>query len=131
MTGITGEIIGIQWQCNKQTNNTVNEVNKNILDMFPGAQTILIGVDKVEGDNSNLYAVECLNSLMNASGLPLTHIALKPGCPLMLLYNIDPSNGLCNGTFMILDNLKQRVMGCCLLSGEYKALEAKATKNLA
>ena len=103
----------------KLTNNTANEVNKNILDMFPGEQTILIGVDKVEGDNSNLYAVEHLNSL-NASG------SLSS---LDVLYNLDPSNGLCNATCMILVNLKQRVMGCCLLGGDHTALEAKPTKK--
>ena len=43
------------------------------------------------------YPVEYLNTL-NCSELLLARLALKPGSPLMLLRNLDPSNGLCNGT---------------------------------
>jgi hypothetical protein len=76
------------------------------------------GADKVSGDNSNLYPVEFLNSL-NVSGLPLAHIPLKPGCPLMLLRNIDPANGLCNGTRMILLDVRTRVLRCRILGGDH------------
>ena len=43
------------------------------------------------GDNATLCPTEFLNSL-NASGLPLAHLTLKPECPLMLQSNIDPTN---------------------------------------
>ena len=70
------------------------------------------------GDNATLYPTEFLNSI-NASGLPLARLALKPGCPLMLLRNIDPTNGLCNGTRMILLDIRPMVLRCRILGGEY------------
>ena len=76
-----------------------------------------MSVDKVNSDNSHIYPVEFLNSL-NASGLPLACIALKPGCPLMLLRNLDPSNGLCNGTRMVLLEVRTMVLRCRILGGD-------------
>lgn len=37
-------------------------------------------------------------STLRTSGLPNHKIKLKVGCPIMLLRNIDQSEGLCNGT---------------------------------
>jgi ATP-dependent DNA helicase PIF1 len=44
--------------------------------------------------------MEFLNSL-TPSGLPPHILKLKLGCPIILLRNLDPSNGLCNGTRLI------------------------------
>ena len=76
-----------------------------------------MSIDKVNSNNSHIYPIEFLNSL-NASGLPLAHIALKPGCPLMLLHNLDPSNGLCNSRCMVLLEVKTMVLRCCILGGD-------------
>jgi hypothetical protein len=103
-------------------NDTVDQLNQTILDRFPGEETMVVGADKVTGDNSNLYPVEFLNSL-NMSGLPLACIPLKPGVPLMLLRNIDPANGLCNGTRMILLDIKTRVLRCRILGGDHAGKE--------
>jgi ATP-dependent DNA helicase PIF1 len=65
------------------------------------------------------YPVEFLNSL-KTSGLPLAQLTLKIGCPLMLLRNLDPINGLCNGTCMILVNIQPRVLECHIMGGKHK-----------
>ena len=36
----------------------------------------------------------------------------------MLLCNLDPSNGLCNGTCMVLLEIRTMVLRCCVLSGD-------------
>jgi hypothetical protein len=87
-------------------NDDVDDLNTNILAKFPGEESVLMSADSVVTDKGiaidyQPYPVEYLNSLI-CSGLPLAKLALKPGCPLMLLRNLDPSNGLCNGTHMIL-----------------------------
>ena len=65
------------------------------------------------------YPVEYLNSL-TASGLPLSKLILKQGCPIMLLQNLDPSKGLCNGTQMILNQIQPRVLDCTVISGDQR-----------
>ena len=49
---------------------------------------------------TTLYPTEFLNSI-NIGGFPLHHLALKVGCPIMLLRNLDPTTGMCNGTRLI------------------------------
>ena len=41
----------------------------------------------------------------------------------MLLRNIDPPNGLCNGTHMILLEIKPRVLRCRILGGDHAGKE--------
>lgn len=71
-----------------------------------------------EGGGENEYPIEFLNTL-DVAGLPLAQLALKLGCPLMLLRNIDTTNGLCNRTRMILMAIKPRVLQCRVLGGKF------------
>ena len=71
--------------------------------------------------NYQPYPAEYLNSL-NASGLPLARLTLKPGCPLMVLGNLDRSNGICNGTCMVLLRIKSHVLEYRILSGDGKTV---------
>ena len=99
-------------------NNTGDQLNHSILDRFPGGETIHMSIDKVTHDDSHIYPVEFLNSL-NASRLPLAHLAFNPGCPLMLLHNLNPSNGVCNGTCMVLLDVRTMVLRCWILGGHH------------
>jgi hypothetical protein len=102
------------------TNDCVDEINTHLLNMFPGEETTLLGFDSVaeDGHGHNDYPVEYLNS-MAVAGLPLAHLKLKKGCPLMLLRNMDQVNGLCNGTQMVLLDIKSRVLQCRILGGKH------------
>src|SRR6202167_3833817 len=107
-------------------NDDIDDLNMDILTKFPGEEKVLRSADSIVTDRGvaidyQPYPVEYLNSL-NASGLPLARLALKPGCPLMLLRNLDPSNGLCNGTRMILLRIKPRVLECRILGGDGKTV---------
>ena len=46
------------------------------------------------------FNTEYLNTL-TPSGFPRHFLKLKPGMPLMLLRNLSPKEGLCNGTRLI------------------------------
>ncbi|KXN91862.1 hypothetical protein AN958_11542 [Leucoagaricus sp. SymC.cos] len=103
-------------------NDEVDDINAAILDKFPGEKHVLMGADSIDLDNPhdgnyNLYPMEYLNSL-NVSGLPLTKLVLKVGCPIMLLRNLDPSEGLCNGTQMRLLGIHSRVLHCKIIFGD-------------
>jgi len=101
------------------TNDCVDDINTHLLNRFPGGETTLLGFDTVaEGGDAHNYPIEYLNS-MAIPGLPLAHLKLKKGCPLMLLRNMDQINGLCNGTRMVLIDIKSRVLQCRILGGKH------------
>ncbi|GBM87158.1 hypothetical protein AVEN_150840-1 [Araneus ventricosus] len=52
---------------------------------------------------------EFLNSLI-PTGLPPYELKLKIGCIIMLLRNLAPSKGLCNGTRLIITKLQQNII---------------------
>ena len=96
-------------------NDDVDDLNSKILDKFPGQLKTFRSADKAiieEGADQIAahYSTEYLNSI-NASGLPLAELKLKIGCcPVMILRNLDPTIGLCNGAQAILINVTQRVL---------------------
>jgi hypothetical protein len=103
-------------------NNDVDAMNHDILNEFPGEELIFQSSDSVKNDGLGpgeefMYPVEYLNSI-NASGLPLSKLRLKIGAPVMILRNMDPESGVCNGTRGILTRASQRVLEICLLTGD-------------
>ena len=106
------------------TNDNVMELNAELLEKFPGEKKVLLSADSVEFDDPGMnayqpYSVDFLNSLVSSS-LPLAHLALKVGCPVMLLRNLDPSKGLCNGTRLRVMEIRTRVLKCRIISGDAK-----------
>ena len=105
-------------------NADVNSLNHTILDLFPGDMIEAQSADSVMNDDDNhqdeelLYPPEYLNSI-TTSGLPLARLRMKIGCPLMLLRNLDPQRGLCNGSRGILTRMTDRVMEIRLISGTH------------
>ena len=61
---------------------------------------------------------EYLNTI-TIPGIPLHRTALKLGCPIILLRNLDPSSGLCNGTRMIVTRTADRVIEAKILNGSH------------
>lgn len=64
-----------------------------------------------------VVAPEFLNTL-RTSGLPNHKIKLKVGTPVMLMRNIDQSEGLCNGTRMIVTKLGNHVIEAKVMTGK-------------
>nr|GEW19048.1 ATP-dependent DNA helicase PIF1-like [Tanacetum cinerariifolium] len=60
-------------------------------------------------EQHNLYPVEFLDSL-NFPGMPPHSLCLKKELPIMLIRNVNPSKGLCNGTRLITTKLGQFVI---------------------
>ena len=80
---------------------------------IPAAIGIVDSVDSEEEDFQP-YPIGYLNSL-KAGGLPLARLALKVGCPVMLLRNLDPFIGLCNGTWLVVTEIGERVLKCRII----------------
>ena len=72
----------------------------------------------VDSDQAK-YPTEFLNSL-NISGVPPHELNLKIGLPVILLRNINPIIGLCNGTRMVVKQILTRVIECEISIGAFK-----------
>uniref|UniRef100_A0A0R0K7B3 ATP-dependent DNA helicase n=1 Tax=Glycine max TaxID=3847 RepID=A0A0R0K7B3_SOYBN len=105
------------------TNETVEEVNDYILSLIPGEQKEYLSSDYIEKSETidswhfQSITTEFLNSL-NTSGLPNHRIKLKIGSPIMLLRNLDQTQGLCNGTRLIVTRLAKHVIAAEIISGK-------------
>jgi len=62
-----------------------------------------------EDEMHHAYPAKFLQQL-NASGLPPALLCLKVGSSIILLRNLDPGEGLCNGTRMVVLNVKRKVL---------------------
>ncbi|KAF6151361.1 hypothetical protein GIB67_040634, partial [Kingdonia uniflora] len=84
-------------------NDDVSSINDEALSLFLGESIVYLAADKIEEDDTrnymynNRHPSEYLNSLDPPSLLPFK-LKLKVGCPIMLLRNLAPKDGLCNGT---------------------------------
>ena len=98
-------------------------MNSSILNLFPGAEQIYNSADSYfmespsSQQNENI-PVKFLHTL-NASGLPVAHLQLKVGCPIIILHNIDPHHGLCNGTRAVILDMNPHVLHIQLLTGDH------------
>ena len=106
-------------------NEDVHDINTRLLDQMAGDETVFLSADTViteagadQPSNNAPYPVEFLRSL-NSSGLPLGELHLKVGCPLILLRNLAPAKGLCNGSRMTLLRASQRVLEVQLIGGDH------------
>ena len=74
------------------------------------------------GNTSTLYPSEFINSIANASLSP-HKLQLKGGAPLLLIRNINPSMGLCNGTRLQLLSYSSRLLKVKILNGSHEGQE--------
>jgi ATP-dependent DNA helicase PIF1 len=68
--------------------------------------------------NDLLLTPEFLRSI-NSTSLPPGELRIKIGCPLILMRNLSPSSGLCNGSRMIVKGMSERVLQVLLIGGDH------------
>lgn len=102
-------------------NENVDNINNKVMTRFnSGESKVYLSADAV-GDPSqaNLYPTEFLNTL-TPSGLPPHKLYLKYNAPIILLRNLNPREGLLNGTRLRVLNLGDRVMEAQIMIGRNK-----------
>ncbi|XP_057291716.1 ATP-dependent DNA helicase pif1-like isoform X1 [Hydractinia symbiolongicarpus] len=101
------------------TNEEALEINEQILNQIPGDTHTYYSIDSVVSDDQeeiDLYPMEFINSL-TPSGMPPHQLNVKVGCVVMLLRNLSLKDGLCNGTRLMVRNLRANVIDCEILTG--------------
>ncbi|KAL3839225.1 hypothetical protein ACJIZ3_023816 [Penstemon smallii] len=100
-------------------NDCVGELNDLLLDRFPGQVKEYVSFNRA---NDSLQQVEYEKYLhsVSASGLPPHILRLKKNCPIMLLRNLNPIQGLCNGTRLICRELGDNFIGAEIATGDFK-----------
>ena len=89
--------------------------------MFPGEEHELWAVDHALDpttlleDDTN-YLPEVLHSY-SPSSFPLARLSLKVGCPVMILRNLQPREGVCNGSWGIVTRISTRILEVRLFNG--------------
>ncbi|CAN1153068.1 ATP-dependent DNA helicase PIF1 [Linum perenne] len=104
------------------TNAVVSEINNILLAQIPVPSKIYFSSDSLSPIKTNIatpeleYPLEFLNSL-SFNGIPEHKLELKPFTVVMLLRNINPTSGMCNGTRILLTDLGEYVISGLIVSG--------------
>ncbi|CAL1353065.1 unnamed protein product [Linum trigynum] len=106
------------------TNQNVTLINGHMLTMVPGDPHTYFSSDRIDSDSTqpdilaSQYPVEFLNTL-SSSGVPDHEIKLKVFTPIMLLRNLNPAIGLCNGTRIMITHLGAHVLKGVIMGGSF------------
>ncbi|KAK6945627.1 DNA helicase Pif1-like [Dillenia turbinata] len=87
-------------------NKTVDDINHLLIERYPGSLYIYTSVDKTLDGRHQGDFEEFLNSL-NPKGLPSHKLQLKCNCLIILLRNLNPTEGPCNEIKLICMELGQ------------------------
>jgi len=104
------------------TNEKVDDINDEVLSKLADKLKEIFSIDKVDQEkpkNYDEFPLEYLHSL-NDPGLPPHILKLKVNCPVMLLRNLNPAAGLCNGTRLIVKTIHNKWLECKIINGEFE-----------
>jgi len=97
-------------------NEYVDTVNALMIDRFLGKRKVFYSFDSVDDDSRNNYPLDFLNSI-TPNGLPPHELKVKKNCPVILLRNLDPHNGLCNGTRLVVRGFQNNTFVAEIVNG--------------
>ena len=103
-------------------NETVFKINDEIFDKLPGQEHVYLSADKAHEEDEAIadatVGVEILNK-QTPTGMPLHKLRLKVGSVVMCVRNINPAQGLSNGTRLLVLNCQPQVIVCEILDGTF------------
>jgi len=102
-------------------NAVVADLNCEILKQFPGDTQEYFSINEADLEQDligNQLPTEFLQSI-DAADLPPAKLELKVGAPVMLLRNMLPPEGLCNGTRLVVTTLRPHAIEAVILGGNF------------
>ncbi|XP_071928011.1 uncharacterized protein [Coffea arabica] len=100
-------------------NTSVEDINEMMIQRFPGQLFTYTSSDQTVDQRFQADYEDFLNS-QNPKGLPPHKLMLKESCPLILLRNLNPAEGLCNGTRLICRQLRRHTICAEIAFGQHK-----------
>lgn len=100
------------------TNEQTLQMNRQIIDLLPGHPEIYYSADSLiseDPSDTQNFPIEFLNE-QTPSGMPPHVLLLKIGVIIMLLRNLDPKRGMCNGTRLIVRSLQRNFITAEIIS---------------
>ncbi|CAN0925699.1 ATP-dependent DNA helicase PIF1 [Linum grandiflorum] len=107
------------------TNDVVTEINNYILAKLPGQEHIYLSSDTLTSPGTDQtaleieYPTEFLNGL-SYNGMPEHQLRFKQYSIVMLLRNLNPAAGLCNGTRILITHLGTNVIRGLIVGGTFE-----------
>ena len=106
------------------TNEYVDQISERMIELFPSSMSY----DEAIDDTHNYYHEEFLNSLL-PNGVPPHKLFIKKDCPVILLRNLDPGNGLCNGTRMVCRKFRKNIIYAEIATRQNAGKKSFSTTN--
>ncbi|KAG3078061.1 hypothetical protein PI125_g21078 [Phytophthora idaei] len=100
------------------TNAVVQRINEAVVQRPEEVSQEDLSTDSVEEDEEvNFFEQEELHTV-NINGIPPHKLTLKKGAPIMMVRNLNPDLGLCNGTRLRIVGLNPHVIHTMIMTGE-------------
>ena len=97
-------------------NDIVGNFNAQLLEWMPSHSVEMLSTDTVvDPADASDCPIEVLNQL-SEPGIPPHKLPLKEGCTVILLRNLVPQKGLCNGTRLQVKSISNHVVVCTYLN---------------
>ena len=90
-------------------NETCDAINAYVMQLIPGDADAFVSSDSVEDSQAAMYPNKFLNSL-SPNGMPPHRLIFKRYASITLLRSLDPTQGLCNGTRLIIRSVTKRLL---------------------
>ena len=103
-------------------NEFVDEINSLLINRLSGTEIRYYSCDETIDQHKQAELQDFLHSLHPPS-LPPHELVLKSNCPLMLLRNLNPAEGLCNGTRLIALRFSKNVIHAKIVVGTFSGKE--------
>ncbi|KAK9740632.1 hypothetical protein RND81_03G049700 [Saponaria officinalis] len=104
-------------------NEDVDALNSILIEKFPRKAIHYKIFDMMLDDSCNIYPSEFNNKLC-PGGVSPHDLVLKENCPVILLRNILPSFGLCNGTRLVCSRFFPNLIDCIIVISHHKGEHA-------
>ena len=103
------------------TNEKALEINDKVLNRLKEVEAqVYNSIDEVDTNEPKgfiEYPTEFLYTL-NDAGLPPHELKLAKNCPVILLRNLNPAAGLCNGTRLLVKEMHKYILECEIMTGD-------------